>query len=187
MRGDRWEAADPNPAARRACPAASNPLGGFLTQLACAAGGWQSEDARLLQEFLDQDTTCQLCGMKDTGDDASKAVVALEGCDHRVCSGCTYSAINTKGAGSQRDYVCPAPGCARPMAQREVKRLLSPADFEKFVDLELADLHEQQGADAGAALVKCPKGCGWAVMVDAQSPAGTPTGKTLNSPALMTP
>jgi len=158
-----------------------------LTQLACAAGGWQSEDARLLQEFLDQDTTCQLCGMKDTGDDASKAVVALEGCDHRVCSGCTYSAINTKGAGSQRDYVCPAPGCARPMAQREVKRLLSPADFEKFVDLELADLHEQQGADAGAALVKCPKGCGWAVMVDAQSPAGTPTGKTLNSPALMTP
>ena len=135
----------------------------------------KSEDARLLQEFLDRDTTCQLCGVKDTGDDASRAVVALETCDHRVCSRCTYAGINTTRAKSQRDYMCPVPGCWRPMAQGEVKRLLSPEDFETFVDLGLADLQVEEGQPehGGGALVKCPKGCGWAVLIDAQSPAGT--------------
>lgn len=74
----------------------------------------QVEDARLLQEFLDKDTTCQLCGVKeDMSQDTAIAVVALEHCDHRVCSTCTYTAIKTVQPTSQRDYVCPAPGCSQ--------------------------------------------------------------------------
>ena len=58
------------------------------------------------------------------------------------------------------------------MRQRDVKRLLSAQDFEKFVDLSFAELNEAHGSAGGSsALVKCPKGCGWAVMIDSASPA----------------
>ena len=116
----------------------------------------------MLREFLDKDATCQLCGAKDDGtntDATLQAVVALEHCDHRVCSACTFAAIRSAQPTSQRDYVCPVPGCSQPLPQRAVKRLLSAEDFEQFVDLELADLANasSEKGDAGA-LVKCPKG-----------------------------
>ena len=131
----------------------------------------EAEDARLLQAFLDTDRTCELCGAQDSGD-GSQPVVELEHCLHRVCSACAYAAINVPQATAQRDYVCPVRVCTLPLRQRDVKRLLSAQDFEKFVDLSFAELNEAHGSAGGSsALVKCPKGCGWAVMIDSASPA----------------
>ena len=109
-------------------------------------------------------------------------MVALDECDHRVCTACTLAAVKAWQPTTQRDYRCPVPGCKQVLAQGAAKRLLSAEDFEKFLDLALADLSltSPQLDDApggGGALVKCPKGCGWAVLVDAQSPAGTPSNR----------
>ena len=140
----------------------------------------QAEDARLLQEFLDRDTTCQLCGAKDasaSSDATMHTVVALEHCEHRVCAACTAAEVARSQPVRQADYVCPVPGCVQPLSQRAVKRLLSGPAFEQYVDLELANLSVSDKGGAGGALVKCPAGCGWAVLIDAQSPSGTPSGK----------
>lgn len=44
-------------------------------------------------------------------------VVALDHCDHRICSTCTYAAIKVAQPTSQRDYVCPVPGCSQVACQ----------------------------------------------------------------------
>ena len=116
--------------------------------------GPQAEDARLLQEFLDRDSTCQLCNTKeDTGtDSAHTAVVVLDECDHRVCSACTSAAIRASQPKTQNGYLCPVPACRQPLAQRAAKRLvliLCPMSMM---------LHaHQQRQTVGAAAAEVPR------------------------------
>ena len=125
---------------------------------ACWAWG-QAEDARLLQEFLDKDSTCQLCSTKDTGTDLAHTVVVLDECDHRVCSACTSAAIKASQPKTQDDYLCPVPACRQPLVQRAAKRLvLAPSPLP-------LTLHAQKPRRAVGGAVKVPRGlprwCMW--------------------------
>jgi len=113
------------------------------------------EEAAMLQ----QQYACQLCLKNLAGTADGPMVLELYNCEHKICRECWARHASSKEAAAPSDYCCPLPQCGRSLAQADVKDLVSPAEYERYVDMGLGGVSN---------VVHCPAKCGWAVVVSSE-------------------
>ena len=142
----------------------------------------REEEEAAFQKFLQSEGTCSKCGnvpqlqqeLIPMSDDKQRKQKPAQSCEHKMCHSCLKQYLSGVIAASaspaaplttESDLMCPMSGCCTPIAQWQMKRVLSPSEFERLLSITFQNTIKKSAASGvgGSRLVRCPKAdCGLA-------------------------